>query len=313
MNFPAKENEREDLAETRPVRPVPSLGSFQQIRIPPRIGKNKRTLPLPIILVLIVILYFILPFRTNFLILGIDSGLGRGEFGRTDTIILTTISPLRPYVGLLSIPRDLWVVIPGVGENRINTAYFFAEVQKAGDGPGAALQTVEKNFNVPVKYFILLRMDGLLNFLDAIGGVDIDLAKPSAGYDAGHYHLNGQEALAFARSRAGSDDFSRMAQGQILLKGIARQFLEPGTWVRFPQLMSAANETIQTNIPVWLWPRLGLAFIRAGLGSIDSQVISRVMVHPFVTSQGAQVLAPDWDAIEKVVRPMFGIWYLPAW
>src|SRR5512143_2909425 len=92
--------------------------------------------------------YFLAPLRTNVLIMGIDRPPEGTAISRTDTLILMTVAPLKPYVGMLSIPRDLWVKIPGVGENRINTAHFFAEAQQKGAGPAAAMQTIRQNFGV---------------------------------------------------------------------------------------------------------------------------------------------------------------------
>ena len=297
---------------TQPTRPEKGLDSFQPIRIslpsPPQ--AEKRTTPsgwiIPAILLLAVLAYFFLPLRSNFLILGIDSGLGRGELGRTDTIILTSISPLQPSVGMLSIPRDLWVPIEGVGENRINTAYFFAEAKQPGSGPAAALKVVSQNFHVPVSHTVILRMDGLLDFIDSMGGVDISLAKPAAGYQAGTHHLDGKAALAFARSRAGTDDFSRMAQGQVLIKAVILRLLQPGVWPNLPQIVRSGQAVVSVDIPLWLWPRLGLAVLRTGTGNIDSRSITRDMVRPFTTNQGAQVLAPNWEAIGVVTHALFG-------
>ena len=117
-----------DLAETRPNHPDPSLEAYQPIRLSltPEISPVQPGPPAqpvlptgclwPILASLAVLLaYFFLPVRTNLLILGVDSGLARGELGRTDTLVLTTFSPLKPYIGMLSFPRDLWVQIPGVG------------------------------------------------------------------------------------------------------------------------------------------------------------------------------------------------------
>ena len=72
--------------------------------------------------------------RTNILLLGLDRAEAGSDAARTDTIILTTFVPHRLYLGMLSIPRDLWVTIPGVGENRINTAHFYAEAARPGRG-----------------------------------------------------------------------------------------------------------------------------------------------------------------------------------
>ncbi|HEY3311197.1 MAG TPA: LCP family protein [Anaerolineales bacterium] len=305
-------------AATQPNRPAAGLDSFQLVHIQsavpkPDVPKRQEGClgcgwrPMAVFLILPMV-YFLWPFHTNFLVLGIDGGLGRGELGRTDTIILGTVSTLRPYVGLLSIPRDLWVPIEDVGENRINTAYFYAEAAVPGSGPQAVANVVQQNFKVPVHYYVILRMDGLLDFINAMGGVDINLPAQMSGFPAGSQHLDGTKALAFARSRAGSDDFARMKQAQLLIKAVMRRVLQPEVWPRLPEIYQATKAVIITNIPFWQWPRLGVSLLRLGQDNLDTRTITREMVHPFTTNQGAQVLAPDWEAIWKVTREMFGRW-----
>ena len=259
-----------------------------------------------LVLGLVGSVYLFAPIRTNILLLGIDYTPWYSAVGRSDTMILSTIIPSKPYVGMLSIPRDLWVDIPGVGENRINTAHFFAEAQTTGSGPAAALQTIQKDFGVTVNYFVRVRFDGFKEVVDALGGVDITLNEPAAGYLPGTYHLSGNKALAFARQRLGSDDFFRMENGQLLLKSIFNQMLNPLKWPRLPAVIVALARSLDTNIPLWLWPRLLFAVIRAGPEGIDNRTISREMVVPFITSDGADVLAPNWNAINPVLMEMFG-------
>ncbi|MCL4560497.1 MAG: LCP family protein [Chloroflexi bacterium] len=256
--------------------------------------------------VIALAVYLLAPMRTNLLILGIDRAPEGTDVSRTDTIILTTFVPLKPTIGMLSIPRDLWVPIPGHGENRINTAHFFAEAEQPGSGPQAAIQVVEDNFKVQVPYYLRIRFDGFEKVVDAMGGVTVDLPSAMSGMEAGEHHLNGAQALAFARDRKGSDDFFRMERGQILLKSALRQMLNPLSWLRLPAAMIALGQTVDTNLPAWQWPRLALALLRAGPGGIDSRTIDREMVTPFVTSGGADVLGPNWDQILPVVREMFG-------
>lgn len=253
-----------------------------------------------------LLLYFFAPIRTNILLLGTDDSPERGSVGRTDTIILATIVPLKPYVGMLSIPRDLWVTVPGVGQQRINTAYFFAESNEAGSGSRAALQTIRESFGVPVRYYALIHMFGLASVVDALGGVDVQLDSPTAGFPAGVHHLNGEEALFFVRERSSSDDFNRMVRAQILLSAMFRKASSPSQWSSLPQFVSSLAQVVDTNIPVWQWPRLLFALLRAFLFGIDSQTITREMVVPFQTAQGAQVLAPNWDAIHPLLSRMFG-------
>ena len=181
--------------------------------------------------------------------------------------------PLKPYVGMLSIPRDLWVTVPGVGEQRINTAYFFAEANEAGSGSRAALQTIRDNFGVPVHYYVVIHMYGLTAIVDALGGVDIQLDSPIGEFPAGVHHLNGEEALNFVRERNSSDDFSRMVRAQILIAAILRKTIDPSQWMSLPQFVNALAQVIDTNVPLWQWPRLLFAFARAFVFGMDLSLI----------------------------------------
>ena len=293
------------LEKTQPTRRMDHMQAIHPL--PPR-RRSRLTgcCSWPLLLLGLILLYFLAPLRTNILLLGTDDAPERGSVGRTDTIILATVVPLQPYVGMLSIPRDLWVNVPGVGEQRINTAYFFAEANETGSGSGAALQTIRDNFGVPVRYYAVIHMFGLTSIVDALGGVDITLDAPIGGFPAGVHHLNGEEALSFARERSSSDDFSRMVRAQILLTGMFRKAIDPSYWLSLPQLIYSFTGVIDTNIPVWQWPRLLFALARAFVFGIDSQTITREMVVPFQTSQGAQVLAPNWEMINPLLQRMFG-------
>ncbi len=250
--------------------------------------------------------YLLVPFRTDMLILGIDRTPDGTNLGRSDTNILVTVRPLRPYIGALSIPRDLWVTIPGVGENRINTAHYFAEVQDPGSGPDAALETIRQNFGLSVEHYIRLKFDGIVDVVDALGGLDVELENPMGGLPAGEHNLTGEQALVFVRDRQETDDFFRMLQGQFFMSELVEQLLRPSSWPRFPAVIAAVNESIDTNIPFWVWPRLGFAFLRSGPGGIDYHVINRDYVSSSTTSEGAQVLIPEWSLIHPLVDEIFG-------
>lgn len=290
------------LEDTRPSR---RLSQYQPMRALPAPRRKKRRLWLWMLPALFVF-YFLAPLRTNILLLGTDDSPDRGAVGRTDTIILTTIVPTRPYIGMLSIPRDLWVNVPGVGEQRINTAYFFAEADEAGTGPRAAMQTIRENFGIPVRYYAVIHMSGLVAAVDALGGVDVQLDSATGGWQAGTHHLNGSQALDFVRDRSSSDDFSRMRHTQILVVSLAGRLLQPENWGRLPNFIYSALQAVDTNIPLWQMPRLLFALLRVPFSGIDSQVIAREMVVPYQTSGGAQVLAPNWDAINPLLDEMFG-------
>jgi LCP family protein required for cell wall assembly len=295
------------MEDTRPTR---TISDYQPISIQPsakiKKGKFSRSRKVFWFVLLLIAVYFLAPFRTNILLLGTDDSPERGGLGRTDTIILTTIVPLKPYIGMLSIPRDLWVTIPNVGEQRINSAYFFAEANEDGSGGDAATQTIHDNFGVTVRNYAVVHMVGVVDVVNALGGVDIQLEAPTGGYPAGKHALGGSEALAFVRDRSSSNDFSRMQRTQIVLVALLNKAFEPSSWPSMPQFILALTKVVETNVPLWQWPRLIFVFMRAALFGIDSRTITTEMVTPFTTSGGAQVLGPNWDAINLLMAEMFG-------
>ena len=298
-------NKSSSLSATQPNRTVSWA--------PPPPPNRKRQgcciviLLLPLLLVgcLIASLYLI-GGRTNVVILGLDTREPGSDLGRSDTIILTTFAPRQPYLGMLSIPRDLWVSIPDYGENRINTAHFFAEADNPGSGPEAAMDVIRENFGVDLRYYVRVRFDGFLDLVDLIDGVSVDLPVAMSGYPAGVHHLNGEQALAFVRDRSGSDDFYRMHRSQIFIKALLKHMLEPAVWRQLPDILPLVITMVDTNLPPTKWLPIGITLLRVGQEGIDARVISREMTHPFTTSEGAQVLGPNWQAINPVLLEMFG-------
>jgi LCP family protein required for cell wall assembly len=251
--------------------------------------------------------YFFTPLPNNLLILGIDRTPEGTDLGRSDTIILVSARPLAGRMEMLSIPRDLWVPIPGYYESRINAAHAFGEGAAPGGGPQLALQTVRENFDVNVNRYLRIRLAGFADVIDALGGVDITLDAPASGYPAGTHHLDGTQALAFVRDRTG-DDFFRMAHGQLFIVSMGKKMLNPLTWFRIPGALIALNRAVDTNLPFWLWPRVGFVFMRAILfDGFDTRTLPREAVTPWLTVEGAQVLLPNWDLIRPLVREMFGL------
>ncbi len=285
--------------------PLPPAAPRQRKRLPPlRCG----CLAVGLLALLCAALglsgYLLYPMDHTILLLGIDYSDPWNYTARSDTIILSRFSPTQPYIGLLSVPRDLWVMVPNVGENRINTAHFYAEAQAGGSGPQAVLDTLQLNFGMRPEYYVRVRFEGFKEIVNALGGVDIELTEPMAGYEPGKYHLSGNKALAFVRQRMGSDDFFRMEHGQFMMKAVLDNMLSPLNWPRLPAVWRAFQASIDTNLPNWIWPRLAFTLLRVGPSGIDSRTINREMVTPFTTSDGASVLAPNWDAILPVMKAL---------
>jgi LCP family protein required for cell wall assembly len=113
----------------------------------------------------------------NLLLLGSDSRPGE-KYGHTDAMLLATIDPVSQTAGLLSVPRDLWVSIPGYGEARINQAYRLGQL-KGHPGGGAALvrETVEANFGVSIDFYALMSFEGFSQIIDTLGGIEMCITE----------------------------------------------------------------------------------------------------------------------------------------
>lgn len=303
MNKKYRNSNPDPWAETRPNQAVRlELDSAR---------KRRGCLPIGcltiVFIIAIIAAYFLFPSNQTILILGIDRSFENTAIGRSDTNILLGVRPLPGTVSVLSIPRDLWVNIPGYGENRINAAHFFGENDQAGTGPQLAVATIEDNFDLQVDHYVRIQLENFPQVVDAMGGVEIELETAMAGYPAGTHLLNGTEALAFVRDRAGTDDFFRMAQGQVFLKSFMRTLLNPSSVSNLPGILIASLDTIDTDIPIGQLPRVAVAVLRSYLtDQIEFVIIQREMVMPWLTPAGAQVLLPDWAQIQPLVRKEFG-------
>ena len=257
--------------------------------------------------------------RVNVLILGLDRRPGQGYVVRSDTMMLVTAYPPGPRLGLLSIPRDLYVEIPGYATNRINTAHFWGESEAEGNGPSLAKQTVEQTFGVPVQRFVRVDFGGFRAVVDAVGGLDIqvdeavvDNAYPTEDFGvttieipAGLQHLDGEEALQYARSRHGSSDFDRARRQQQILIALARRVLAPSAWPRLPAVYRAVAGNVDTDLRIWEWLSVAATLLRVGPEGIEYQVIDREMVSPWTTPTGGAVQLPVWERITLLVQHLF--------
>lgn len=202
----------------------------------------------------------------------------------------------------MSIPRDLWIQTSNRDGSRIGAVYTAIETKETGKGASAITALVSKSFQIPVYYYVLADMQGFINIIDSLGGVDIILSRPIAGYPTGITHLDGRAALAFARERNETDDFSRMFQAQILINGIISKIFIVKTWGKLPQVLNTLKEVIENNIPFWEWPQFVLTILYSYLNGIESYTITRDMVSPKITPQGEYIIKPDWDKIRILTQ-----------
>ena len=257
--------------------------------------------------------------RTNVLILGLDRRSEQHSVVRSDTMILATIYPAGPRVALLSIPRDLYVEIPGNGTNRINTAHFWGENEVAGGGPQLSMQTVTQNLGVAVNHYVRVDFDSFRAVVDAVGGIDVvveeaivDDAYPTDDYGtmrieipAGPQHMDGETALRYARSRHASSDFDRTRRQQQILTALARRLLEPEVWPALPAVAQVVMEDVETDMTTQDMVLLAPTLYRVGPDGIENHVIGREMTQPWTTPTGGAVLLPRWEAIDPLVQDLF--------
>jgi LCP family protein required for cell wall assembly len=260
--------------------------------------------------------------RITVLIIGLDARDTDTSAPRSDTMILLTIDPLTKTAGMLSIPRDMWVNIPGFGYSRINTAYSSGEGNKLpGGGPELARKTVEQFIGVPVQYYAQVDFNTFVEFINRIGKIEIyndeelRLDPVGGGTDkikltcCGIRRLNGVEALAYVRHRKGDEgDFGRARRQQKVIIAIRDRVLDPAN---FPTLVAQADEFynefssgIRTNMPLDTAIQLAVLAKDIPVTSIEQGRIDTTMVafdNVILGGQDASVMKPLPDKI-RVLR-----------
>jgi LCP family protein required for cell wall assembly len=183
---------------------------------------------------------------------------------RTDTLILARVDQRNKVAALVSIPRDLYVEIPGYGKDKINAAYAFAEQESPGTGPALAVKAVQAFSGVDIAYFAQIDFNGLVRLVDDLGGVEVDVPVDivgdvdAGGLDiyAGLQKLDGAHALTFCRSRNfPNGDYQRQADQRTFLQALAKQVLASdvptiATTVTNMAAMTFTNMDIQKLVKV---------------------------------------------------------------
>jgi len=263
--------------------------------------------------------------RVNILILGTDRRDEGERAARTDTMMVVSLDPVARRAIILSIPRDLWVFIPGYGEGRINTAHFYGELN-GGQGPALAKETVEANLDIPIDYYVRLDFEGFKEIVDTLGGVTIDVEAPirddmfpddNYGYKtiyipAGRQEMDGETLLQYVRTRHGGNDFERVRRQQQALRALAQRALDLDLLPRLPALIDTALDAVSTDIqPLEI---LALANLgnQIGLDGLEMKAIDESLTIPFVTLDGAQILLPDKAGIEAMLEGLFSPSASPA-
>jgi LCP family protein required for cell wall assembly len=264
--------------------------------------------------------------RINVLLVGIDKRGNRAS-NLTDTMMVASLDPVGHTVSLLSLPRDLIDTPLGHGDvygPKLNSLMSYAD-RHPKEFPQGGMRALEDAagalLEIPIHYYAQLDFRGLIKVVDAVGGVDIvaPRAFEDPGYDgyglgrkgfsitAGKHHLDGADALAYARSRKalGESDFTRQARQQQILLALRNQVSRGGSLLfQLPELLDAVGQTIRSDVPVERLPELAAILEEVGKRGVTSVVIRSPLVHPKSTRYGDSQ-APDLARIRAVAAALF--------
>jgi LCP family protein required for cell wall assembly len=262
--------------------------------------------------------------RLNVLVLGLDTRAWQTEEAapRSDAMLLLSLDTATQTGGILSIPRDLWVSIPGGFEpNRINLAYQIGELhQLPGGGAGLAMRTVEKLLDMPVHYYVVVDFQAFTRLIDEIGGVKIAIAEPiridplgkklPRTLEPGVQVLPGELALAYARASNGPGaDFDRAEHQQQVLFGIRNRLLSQDLLSRLirraPLLYSELSAGLRSNLNLlqviqlaWLARQIPEENIKRGLIGPDQVAIE-------TAEDGQEILRPQTEPLRRLRDELF--------
>lgn len=258
------------------------------------------------------------PTNINILLLGTDQR-GSAVNWRTDTIILLSINQAEKTVGMLTIPRDLYVDIPSIGKQRINTADFYGEYYKyPGGGPNLIKTTVEQNLGVRVHYFVRGGFDAFRQAIDILGGVQVDVDCPV--YEANFYddhgggvlnfqpgvqNMDGVTALRYARSRYTTSDYDRGRRQRQVLVAMWDKATTLNLLPKWPQLYQEMSASIQTDLSPTEMAALAYIGSQLKMDKIKSRAIDNRVATPYITPEGAWVLLPNAQKIHALLVEFF--------
>jgi LCP family protein required for cell wall assembly len=271
----------------------------------------------------------------NILLIGSDERRQGYDYGLADAIRLVRIDFVTPSVTMLDFPRDLWVEIPGISDHygithaKLNQAYFFGNpgmgyYDGLGQGPGLMAETLQLNFGAQVDHYLAVDMQTFVRLVDTIDGIDIHLnakvdmnepgnSNPGMVYEPGDYHLDGAQALAFARDR-NPTIFQRARYQTMVLKAIEAKLLKPAMITSWPQIIADFSKSVQTDLSPNVISQLvclGNALPADQVDTVafpDDMFASAHTYDPY-RQVNTYTLDADFDQMRKMVADfMNGIW-----
>ncbi len=251
-----------------------------------------------------LLLYLVFPPPPlDVLVLGVDARPGEGYITRTDSIMLLGLKPSQLRASMLSIPRDLFINVPGYGSQRINTINVLGEQEAPGRGATLMSESITASFGITIERYARLNFQGFVALIDAVGGISIDVEKTIADdlyptedggvisirFDAGLQNMNGERALQYARTRHADDDYQRARRQQQVFSALLGKLANPVNWA---SAISVLNQYVDSNLTV-LDMALYAPTILLNLGRFEQLVIDR----DYIVGGGGGQAFPNYEAL----------------
>jgi LCP family protein required for cell wall assembly len=256
---------------------------------------------------------------SNLLILGLDKKPGEVGTGRPDTLVIAALSQESEKLGLISVPRDLYVDIEGHGPDRINSAYAVALRQKK-DPVELTKRVLEDTLKLPIHHTMTIDLSAFEALVDALGGVHVDVTCPISDnfidprtttgrrlldVEAGRVFMDGVTAGLYARSRHGRSDLSRARRQQAILLGIKDRFLSSPGLFRLGEVLSTLDGLVKTDMSRAEMVTLGAHAAKLQKDDIHGLVLGYREAVPTVLPDGKQVLVPSEPALLAALEQLF--------
>lgn len=266
------------------------------------------------------------PRRVTILLLGVDQRQGETGPFPTDTMILFSLDPVGKTAAILSIPRDLWVEYPELGQpGRINTANILGDEinYPGGGGPVLAARTVERTLAVKVDYYVVINFEVFNTVIDAVGPIEVCPPEPidddrypdgSYGYitihfDAGCQELDAERLLQYARTRHGDSDIGRSSRQQEVILAVRDRVLSTGGVTallpEIPALWESMQANVRTNLELEEMIRLARTAESIPGENIRQDQITFEDVWAQTTPEGDNILIPIATDIRLLIEDLF--------
>jgi LCP family protein required for cell wall assembly len=255
----------------------------------------------------------------NTLLLGLDRRPGARGSGLADTILVAVVARDGNEVGLISVPRDLYVDLPGFGPARINLV--FGAAARLREKPLELFRRVVANtLLLPIDHAITVDLDLFEQAIDQVGGVSVNVPCPiyddfidprtesgrrALRVEAGERQMDGATAAMYVRSRHGRSDHDRARRQQAVLLGLQQELRSIESVVELPALLALFEDSILTDMRRIDLLRLARRVSSLGPGAVHGLVLGPKHTTAFRTPEGQAVLLPNYDAIDAAVAKLF--------